>query len=137
MVEEFINRLPGVMSIKSKTVICRFKIFTVHMHMYRCNGEMIERMKMDRRRLEHAHFRYAMLNVAEWYKGIAVKKILFTSDQSERTLLEFTPLYMKAFYENYSGKCILCIYVSTKLCMAAFIYRAQMLKDRMWKCIGN
>ena len=64
----------------------------------------MERMKMDRRRLEHAHFRYAMLNVAEWYQGFA--KILFTPDQAERTLLEFTPLYLKAFYENYSGKYI-------------------------------
>jgi len=64
---------------------------------------MMERMKMDRRRLEHAHFHYAMLNVAGWYKGFNIKKVLFTSDQAERTLLEFTPLYLKAFYENYSG----------------------------------
>jgi len=61
-------------------------------------------MKMDRRRLEHAHIRYAVLNVAEWYHNFDVKKILFTSDQSEKTLQEFTPLYMKAFYEMYSSK---------------------------------
>lgn len=67
-------------------------------------------MKMDRRRLERAHFHYAMLNVVEWYKGFAVKKVPFTSDQAERTLLEITPLYLKAFYKNYSGKYILYIH---------------------------
>ena len=48
----------------------------------RYDGEMMESMKMDRRRLEHAHFCYAMLNVAGWYKGFAVKNVLFTSDQA-------------------------------------------------------
>jgi len=59
---------------------------------------------MDRRRLEHAHIRYAILNVAEWYQNFEVKNILFTPDQAETTLNEFTPLYTKAFYELYSSK---------------------------------
>ena len=60
---------------------------------------------MDRRRLEHAHMHYAMLNVAKWYEGsFKIKSILFSSDQSQTTLSEFTPLYLKAFYEQYSGK---------------------------------
>jgi len=60
---------------------------------------------MDRRRLEHAHMRYAMLNVAKWYQGaFQIKSISFSSDQSQTTLLELTPLYLKAFYEQYSGK---------------------------------
>jgi len=60
---------------------------------------------MDRRRLEHAHMRYAMLNVAKWHEGsFDAKNITFSSDQSQTTLLEFTPLYLKAFYELYSGK---------------------------------
>ena len=70
---------------------------------YRCDGEMVERIKIDRRRLEHAHFRYAILKVTKWYRDLAITKVLFTSDQAEGTLLEFTPLYLKAFYENYSG----------------------------------
>ena len=61
-------------------------------------------MNIDRRRLEHAHIRYAILNVAEWYCNFNVKSITFTSDQAETTLQEFTPLYAKAFYELYSSK---------------------------------
>ena len=76
---------------------------------------------MDRRRLEHAHFRYAMLDVAGWYKGFAVKNVLFTSDQAERTLLEFTPLYLKAFYENYSGM-LQHEYINKVICMAVYIH---------------
>ena len=88
--------------------ILYFKYISLHiigLHiLYKFSGEVIERMKMDRRRLEHAHFRYAMLTVAQWYPGtFNVNKVLFTCDQSETTLTEFTPLYLKAFYEKYSG----------------------------------
>ena len=63
----------------------------------RYDGEMMERMKMDRRRLEHAHFCYAMLNVAGWYKGFAVKNVLFTSDQA-------TYLCIYMLYNIYKAK---------------------------------
>jgi len=87
-----------------------FKIYIAAYHiLYKFSGEVIERMKMDRRRLEHAHFRYAMLTVAQWYPGtFNVNKVLFTCDQSETTLTKFTLLYLKAFYEKYSG--VYCIF---------------------------
>lgn len=60
------------------------------------------RLKLDRRRLETAHFRYAMLVVASWYPT-DLPMPTFGSDIG-MTLLEFTPLYHKAFHSNYSGK---------------------------------
>ena len=97
---------------------------------------MMERMTMDRRRLEHAYFRYAMLNVAGWYKGFAVKNVLFTSDQAGRILLEFTPLYLRVFYRNYSGMSQ-HKYINKFICMAVYICRAQVFKGRMWECTGD
>ena len=68
-------------------------------------------MKMDRRRLEHAHVRFAMLNVAQWYKeSFEGVDIIFWLDQSDSTLLEFTPLYQAAFYKKYSGMLAECLW---------------------------
>ena len=48
---------------------------------------------------------YAMHNVAKWCEGsFEIKNILFSSDQSQTTLSQFTPLYLKAFYQQYSSK---------------------------------
>ena len=66
---------------------------------------------MDRRRLEHAHVRFALLNVTQWYKESFIGvSIMFSSDQSEATLLEFTPLYQAAFYKKYSGMYYIDLY---------------------------
>ena len=63
----------------------------------------MKRLKMDRRRLECAHFRYAMLKVAQFYSDdLDINKLVFTFDSLDM-LLEFTPLYQQLFYRKYSG----------------------------------
>jgi len=58
---------------------------------------------MDRRRLESAHIRFAMLKVAQWYPDdIDIAKIIFHNNPSS-TLLEFTPIFQKLFHRVYSG----------------------------------
>ena len=62
-----------------------------------------ERSQMDRRRLECAHIRYAILKVVQWYsRDLNVEKISFHNNPSS-TLLEFTPIYQKLFHHKYSG----------------------------------
>lgn len=61
----------------------------------------VHRCKLDRRRLEAAHFRYAILNVLSWYPD-TIKRITFSSDLKE-TLLQFFPVYQRAFHVKYSG----------------------------------
>lgn len=61
------------------------------------------RLRMDRRRLECAHVRYAMLRVVQWYPcDLNTSKILFHSNPT-LTLLEFTPLFQALFHRTYSG----------------------------------
>ena len=63
----------------------------------------MERIKMDRRRLENAHIRYAILTISKWYPDhFSCNNIAFTSDTAS-TLLEFTPLYQEIFHQTYSG----------------------------------
>ena len=59
---------------------------------------------MDRRRLESAHIRYAMLRVTQWYPDdLSVAQLVFHSNPS-LTLLEFTPIFQKLFHGTYSGR---------------------------------
>lgn len=60
------------------------------------------RLKLDRRRLEAAHFKYAMLKVASWYPKDIDPEITFSPDLKD-TLLEFTPVFQHAFHKKYSG----------------------------------
>lgn len=60
------------------------------------------RQKLDRRRLETAHFRYAILLVQLWYPDIT-PRVYFYPDMN-KTLSQFTPIYHIAFHKKYSGK---------------------------------
>ena len=60
------------------------------------------RLKLDRRRLEGAHFKYAVLNVVLWYVTEIGTEIIFTPNLNE-TLLQFFPKYQNAFHKQYSG----------------------------------
>ena len=62
----------------------------------------LERSKLDRRRLEAAHFKYAVLSVASWYPGDIDTAVSFSPDLHS-TLLEFTPRFQQAFHKKYSG----------------------------------
>ena len=63
---------------------------------------MADRIKMDRRRLEQAHFRYAALNVVSWYPNmLEIARLEFGNDAV--TLMKLTTNYNKAFHDIYSG----------------------------------
>ena len=62
----------------------------------------LDRKKLDRRRLECAHFKYAVLHVAGWYPHSFSQPITFYPDIKE-TLVNVTPGYQKAFHTFYSG----------------------------------
>lgn len=59
---------------------------------------------MDRRRLETAHFRYAILVVTKWYPSAIDPGVRFYPEIND-TLLEFTPMYHLAYHQKYSGQC--------------------------------
>jgi len=70
--------------------------------MLQLNG-LSNRLRMDRRRLECAHIRYAILRTVQWYHDdIQIANITFHSNPTQ-TLLEFTPIFQKLFHHNYSG----------------------------------
>ena len=60
------------------------------------------RQLLDRRRLETAHFKYAILVVANWYGINLTTKLQFSPDLNE-TLQEFTPFYHELFHQHYAG----------------------------------
>lgn len=55
--------------------------------------------KLDRRRLEEAHFKFAVLKILKWYEMTV--KIVFSS--KNETLPKFLPIYQHAFHAKYSG----------------------------------
>ena len=66
------------------------------------NG-LSNRLRVDRRRLECAHIRYAILKTVQWYHDdIQIVNITFHSNPMQ-TLLEFMLLFQKLFHHNYSG----------------------------------
>lgn len=64
--------------------------------------QLQERLKLDRRRFEAAHLKYAVLMVSSRYPEID-KPVTMYSDL-QRTLKLFTPNFYKAFETKYSGK---------------------------------
>lgn len=62
----------------------------------------MERHSLDRRRLEHAHFQYALLRVFSWYNFDLPKYPLH--EATHETLLQVTGTYYGAFMKKYSGK---------------------------------
>lgn len=62
----------------------------------------MDRQKLDRRQLECAHFKYAVLRVAGWYPHAFPHPITFYPDIKD-TLVNVTPGYQKAFHSFYSG----------------------------------
>ena len=67
-------------------------------------AEVMQRLKLDRRRLEEAHLRYAIINVTRRFlpecSHTAIKGDLCS------TLKEFTPTYFKMFTAKYAGNYI-------------------------------
>ena len=64
----------------------------------------MERSRLDRRRLEAAHFKFAILHVTSWYSSDIKQSPVFSSDH-QQDLLKFIPIYQQAFHKKYSGIC--------------------------------
>ena len=58
---------------------------------------------MDRRRLDEAHFQYAILRVALWYPSVLKLLDLPLHSSTPETLLHVTDLYQGVFMNQYSG----------------------------------
>ena len=59
---------------------------------------------LDRRRLEDAHFQYAILKVASWYPSSFKLTDLPLHGATRETLLQMSDSYYGAFMKKYSGK---------------------------------
>lgn len=80
----------------------------IYTYFHRDVPEHVPRVRLDRRRLEAAHFKYAVLHVASWYPGDIEREVMFSPDLHQ-TLLEFTPGFQQAFHKKYSGNLCLLI----------------------------
>ena len=72
----------------------------LHIHVY--FSSQGERVRLDRRRLEAAHFKYAMLNVTSWYPD-DIKSVPIFSPNMDQIMAEFISVYQQAFHKKYSG----------------------------------
>ncbi len=58
---------------------------------------------MDRRRLELAHFKFAILNICSWYPSLSAKDVVFTPGNVDEAVLEFSKKYYFLFSSKYAG----------------------------------
>lgn len=65
-------------------------------------SELLNRMKLDRRRLEAGHMRYAILNVCDRYPDMAGTSPSIASDVNI-TLQSITQAYYDEFTRKYAG----------------------------------
>ena len=65
------------------------------------------RIRLDRRRLEAAHLKYAVLTVQNHYPSLAVHPIPMSTDVSSM-LQMFTPAFYDAFTQMFSGEMNRC-----------------------------
>ena len=85
-------------------------------------SDVMNRLQLDRRRLEAAHLRYAVLNISSQFN-------LFTGDHAHitlesdiyQTLKEFTPAFFKAFTSKYAGS--VCAEVLYTWYMLGFLFQ--------------
>ena len=70
------------------------------------------RIRLDRRRFESAHLKYAMLNILNHYPKIAKVPITMTADIAHMLQI-FTPVFYSAFCERYSGMFVLDTIICT------------------------
>lgn len=83
---------------------CRHISACVINYLFSCDTATA-RERLDRRRLETAHFRYAILVVTKCYHGDIDPGVRFYPEINE-TLLGFTPIYHLAFHRKYSGQLV-------------------------------
>ncbi len=59
---------------------------------------------MDRRRLETAHFKYAVLTVCSWYPALSICDVVIKPGQQDEAVLHFTDKYYQCYSTKYAGK---------------------------------
>ena len=76
-------------------------------HLCREMKALVERQKLDRRRLEAAHFQFAVLHVAIWYpQHITISELPLHSALLD-TLPKVVAVYHGAFMEKYASEFLL------------------------------
>ena len=83
----------------------------VHVHCRCADKQLYSRIRLDRRRFETAHLKYALLVMEKRHENIKTH-IPMQTDLSE-TLQAFTPLFYEAFTKKYSGMYIFWLGVTT------------------------
>ena len=73
-------------------------------NMHRSSNKLTQRLLLDRRRLEEAHFQYALLMVASWYPDHFKLSDLHLHGATQDTLLYVTGVYHRVFMKKYSGE---------------------------------
>ena len=86
-----------------KNILLRFVLYIYFLICTLYSNDLESRQCMDRRRLEDAFFQYALLRVAVWYPSQVCIQQLQLHDGLSKTLLEITPLFHKAFIQEYAG----------------------------------
>jgi len=71
--------------------------------MYSSDDLLNQRIRLDRRRLESAHLKYAMLSLQRLYPELLTVPVIVTGEVKE-TVMKFTPYFYKAFCSRYAGK---------------------------------
>lgn len=62
----------------------------------------LDRLAMDRRRLEKAHLQYAILVVRNWYSS--EEAMTLTPGKIDEDITRFTVLYHSLFMQKYASK---------------------------------
>ena len=99
---------PGLVQYTSITC---FNIFNLCIYTSSDNNDddddgckvLCQRIRLDRRRFESAHLKYAMLKLQKQYPTLSALQIPVTADIKD-TMLNFTPKFYQAFCAHYSGR---------------------------------
>ena len=67
-------------------------------------SDLVDRYQMDRRRLEDAHFQFAILQAASWYPEHFDINTLALHSSTKNTLLDVTAVYHGVFMAQYASK---------------------------------
>ena len=86
-------------------ILCSKNLHVYGTYMY--SRSILARLMLDRRRLEDAHFQYAILKVALWYPSSFKLTDLPLHGPTRETLLHMSDLYYGAFMKKYSGNNII------------------------------
>lgn len=84
---------------------------------------LVGRFRLDRRRVEEAHFQFAILQVASWYPRVLNVKELCLHADTQDTLSSVVPVYHAQFLTSYASKQITIATIS--LCLPPNAYLLQ------------